>query len=755
MDDIFNRYAPLIQDYIYAHGWQSLRGVQEQAAELLFDTDDHLLICSSTASGKTEAAFFPVISTLLNDPSTEGFSVLYIAPLKSLINDQFDRLSELLDMSGIPLYHWHGDVSSSHKAKALKEPRGILQITPESLESMLINRQNDLTRLFGDLRFVIIDEVHALMGTDRGRQISCQLTRLDRKLICKPRRIGLSATIKDKKSAGEWLAAGTSRKTSFTDVGEERPLWRIGVEQFFIKEKETSTPADEEGALYENGDFAPLSVGKTDERTAEKTVFDPGFDYVYKATKNKSCILFSNSREETEYVTSALRQIAEAKNEEDRFLIHHGNLSAALREETERKLKNEDEGKYTACATVTLELGIDIGRLERVIQMDAPTTVSSFLQRLGRSGRRDLPPEMLMVIREEEPLPNTPLQQCIPWGLLRAIAIIQLYIEERFIEGPGEKSMPMSLLFQQTLSMLAANGELTPAALASKVLTLPPFVEVEKEDYRDLLRAMVAEDYISITEEKGLIVGLAGEKLTSSFKFYASFKDSDDFTVRWGSDEIGTITSAPPAGDRFALAGRVWEVEECDVKRKLIYVHPVKGRMQVSWPGDFGEIHTRILERMRQVLREDAEYPYLQKNALNRLKEARTIARNTGMTERAVVRLGGFSYCFFPWLGTKSSRTLRRLLKHYSGELGISSVEFEGCYAIPFKMEKGCEDDLPARLLALIERDGLEVTELVPDGEAPSNDKYDPLLPPTLLRKAYALDRLDLEEVILRLSRFS
>ena len=755
MDDIFNRYDPLIQNYIYAHGWQSLRGVQEQAAELLFDTDDHLLICSSTASGKTEAAFFPVISTLLNDPCTEGFSVLYIAPLKSLINDQFGRLSELLDMSGIPLYHWHGDVSSSHKAKALREPRGILQITPESLESMLINRQNDLTRLFGDLRFVIIDEVHALMGTDRGRQISCQLTRLDRKLICKPRRIGLSATIKDKESAGRWLAAGTDRKTSFTDAGEERPLWRIGVEQFFIRESETPVPGQDEGALYENGGFVPSFGEERDQAPKEKTQFDPGIDYVYKATKNKSCILFSNSREETEYVTSALRQIAEAKNEEDRFLIHHGNLSAALREETERKLKNEDEGKYTACATVTLELGIDIGRLERVIQMDAPNTVSSFLQRLGRSGRRDLPPEMLMVIREEEPLPNTPLQQCIPWGLLRAIAVIQLYVEERFIEGPSEKNMPMSLLFQQTLSMLAANGELTPAALASKVLTLPPFTSVQKEDYRDLLRAMVAEDYISITEEKGLIVGLQGEKLTSSFKFYASFKDSDDFTVRWGSDEIGTITSAPPAGDRFALAGRVWEVEECDVKRKLIYVHPVKGRMQVSWPGDFGEIHTRILERMRQVLREDVEYPYLQKNALNRLREARTIARNTGLTERAVVRLGGFSYCFFPWLGTRSSRTLRRVLKHYAPALGISAVEFEGCYAIPFKMERGSEEDLPRKLLMLMEEDRLEVTELLPESEAPAGDKYDPLIPPALLRKAYALDRLDLQEVKMRLEQFS
>ncbi len=757
MSEIFDRYAPLVQDYIYTRGWQSLRGVQEQAARYIFDTDDHLLICSSTASGKTEAAFFPIISTLLNDPC-ESFAVLYIAPLKSLINDQFERLSELLDMSELPLYHWHGDVSSSHKAKALKDPKGILQITPESLESILINRQNDLPRLFGDLRYVVIDEIHSLMGTDRGRQISCQLERIDRLLVCKPRRIGLSATIKDKQAAGAWLSAGTKRTVRFTDLGEERPLWRIGIEHFFIQENETEQiPEGEESVFLSPEDYTtsflpstPAPIGQK-----EKVQFDPGFEYIYRCTKNKSCLVFSNSREETEYVTSALRQLAQERGEQDRFLIHHGNLSAALREETERRLKNEDDEKYTACATVTLELGIDIGRLERVIQLDAPNTVSSFLQRLGRSGRRETPPEMLTVIREEEPLPNAPLQRTIPWGLLQAIAVIQLYIEERFIEGPQKRTMPLSLLFQQTLSMLASCGELTPSALAGRVLTLPPFTEISKEDYRTLLRAMVEEDYISITEEKGLIVGLQGEKLTSSFKFYASFKDSEDFTVRWGSDEIGTITSAPPAGDRFALAGRVWEVEESDLKRRLIYVHPVKGRMEASWPGDFGEIHTRILERMRQVLLEDTDYPYLKNAAKERLKQARTIARNTGLATRGVVRLGGYSYCFFPWLGTKSSRTLRRTLKYFAPQLGISGVEFEGCYAIAFKMERCTEDQLCDRLLSLIDSQRFEASDLVGESEAPANDKYDPLIPPSLLRKAYAADRLDTEEMILRLRQIA
>ncbi len=765
----FDRYAPLIQDYIYSKGWSELRSVQEEAATAIFDSADHLLICSSTASGKTEAAFFPIISELLNDPPG-SFGVLYIAPLKSLINDQFERLSELLAAGSIPLTHWHGDVSSSHKAKALKNPKGILQITPESLESMLINRQNDLPRLFGDLRFVVIDEVHSLMGTDRGRQILCQLVRLERLLLCPPRRIGLSATIGDRAAAARWLSGGSTKNVRFTRSDEEHPVWRLGIEHFFVPTSRLQDQSEEGTAVFPKGRMpeasgeSHLQEGFLDSAVSKEPIekkddngsvhFDAGYEYVYRCTENRSCLVFSNSREETESVTAALRQLAERKGEPDRFLIHHGNLSAALREEAEEKIKKNEE-YYTTCATVTLELGVDIGRLSRVIQMDAPNTVSSFLQRLGRSGRRGAPPEMMMVIREEEPLSGAPLPQILPWKLLQAIAVIQLYLEEGFIEGAGTKTLPLSLLFQETLSILASGGERTPAALAGRVLGLPPFSQVEKEDYKTLLRFMLEENYLERTEEGGLIVGLEGEKLTSSYKFYASFKDSEDFTVLWSSDEIGTISSCPPKGERFALAGHVWEVEDCDIKRRLIYVRPVKGRMDVSWPGDYGEIHTKILERMKKVLTEETVYPYLKPQAVERLTAARTVARNTGLCERPVLRLGGLSYCFFPWLGTRPFRTLRRALLRYSGELGISSPEFEGCYYLSFKMDKSSGEDLPARLLALFEKEHTTVEDLVFESESPSMDKYDPLLPPALLRKAYAKDRLDLPTLRKRLEEWS
>lgn len=729
-DRIFLRFPPFVREYIYAHEWDSLREVQLFAAKTIFETDHHLLLHSSTASGKTEAAFFPILSLLCEQmPQTVG--VLYIAPLKSLINDQFARIEELLVQSGIPVTHWHGDVTMSHKKKLLEQPRGVLQITPESLESMLINRSNDLIRLFGSLRFVVIDEIHTLTGTDRGNQIMCQLFRIARAIGYHPRRIGLSATVGDPQIAADWLSAGTGNLTDCPTLSQERIHWRLGMEHFYIqnpKAQQTEEPEKQEKS----------------NQSAVATL-DAGYEYMYDCVRDRKSLVFSNSREETEYLCATFRQIAKMRGDPDVFLIHHGNLSAALREEAELKMKDEDVFAVT-CATVTMELGIDIGRLERVLQAEAPNSVSSFLQRLGRSGRRGQVPEMMMVFREEDPLPNTPLPQRIPWELLRGIAIIQLYIEERFIEPPVRKKRPYSLLFQQTLSVLAAAGEMTPRRLAETVLSMPPFVDVPREEYRTLLLSMLENEYLEMTEEKGLLIGLAGERLLKSFKFYAVFKESEDFTVNCGSDQIGTITTPPPIGDRFALAGRVWEVEELDLSRRLVYVHRVEGKMEISWPGDFGEIHTKILERMRRVLEEDIVYPYLKPNAQKRLEAARHVFRNAGLHKKHLVGLGGYTYCLFPWLGTRSFRTLRKFLLANARSFRISQLEFEGCYYMTFRMERGDASSLIQALVQKVQIDGIDPYTLVGAAETPVFEKYDRLIPAELLRHAYAEDRLRADE---------
>ena len=720
---IFERFPDFIREFIYSHSWESLRGVQIAAAKTIFDTDNNLLLTSSTASGKTEAAFFPILADLYENPTT-GISVLYIAPLKSLINDQFSRLEELLEESGIRVTHWHGDVAQSHKKKLLREPEGILQITPESLESMLINRSNDIPRLFSGLRYVVIDEIHTLTGSDRGNQIICQLCRIARLIGHSPRRIGLSATVGNPSLAARWLCGGDGRECDVPQFDTGKIRWRLGMEHFFI------------------GNQLMEQTKSNSDGSAKKAELDAGYEYMYDSVRDKKSLVFSNSREETEYVCATLRQIAKKRGEQDIFLIHHGNLSAALREDAEAKMKN-DEVHAVTCATVTMELGIDIGKLERIIQNDAPNSVSAFLQRLGRSGRRGQPPEMITVFREEEPLPNTPLPQLIPWGLIRAIAIAQLYIEERFIEPPHVKKMPLSLLFHQTLSILASSGELSAARLAERVLSLPPFESVAKEDYKALLVSMLNSDFIELTEEKTLIIGLVGEKLLSSFKFYAVFSDSEDFTVRCDSEEIGTITTPPPVGDRFALAGRVWEVTELDVARRLVYVKGVEGKMEISWPGDYGEIHTRILERMKGVLEEDTVYAYLGDNAKKRLEIARALAKNTGMLEHSFVHLGGMTWCLFPWLGTRSFRTMRKFLARHATRFGISGIEFEGCYYIKFRMERGNGEELAHFLAAELEDCDIDALSLVGASELPTFEKYDEYIPGELLRYAYSLDRLN------------
>ena len=230
--NVFDRYAPFIQDYIYRSGWQALRGVQNAAGEAIFGTQDNVLLTASTASGKTEAAFFPILTLLEEDPPN-SVGVLYIAPLKALINDQFERLGELCQEEGIPVTRWHGDAPQSRKRELLKKPSGILQITPESLESLMINKHMEIPSLFGDLRFIVIDEIHSLLRGDRGMQTFCLIERLCRLAGCSPRRIGLSATIGNPEEAGRFLAAGSGRGTIIPGFDGGKEVWRLSMEHFF------------------------------------------------------------------------------------------------------------------------------------------------------------------------------------------------------------------------------------------------------------------------------------------------------------------------------------------------------------------------------------------------------------------------------------------------------------------------------------------------------------------------------------------
>ena len=529
--DVFGRYAPFIQDFIYRSNWQNLRAIQAAAGEAIFESDENVLLAASTASGKTEAAFFPILTLFDEDPPA-SVGCIYIAPLKALINDQFGRLNDLCEEAGIPVWHWHGDVSASHKKKLLKHPSGILQITPESLEALLLRKHGEIPNLFGDLRFVVIDEIHSLLRGDRGGQTLCLIERLSRMAEVMPRRIGLSATIGDPEAAGRFLSSGTGRGCVIPRIEAKGLRWRLSMEHFFLTPPQAADETAEPGQSLQESDLPDgqeslISGDSAASEPSDRAPYgaDPGMAYIFEHTKGRKCLVFSNSREECEAVTSTLRQYCEAAHEPDRFMIHHGNLSVSFRETAEEAMKQEDAA-VTTCTTATLELGIDIGKLERAFQIDAPFTVSSFLQRMGRTGRRGEPQEMWFVMREEHAEARDLLPETIPWKLIQGIALIQLYLEEHWVEPPREDRLPYSLLYHQTMSTLASGGEMTPAELASRVLSLAYFRGISKEDYRILLNHLVAIDHIQLTENRGLIVGLSGEPPSSFTRFSRKMKST-------------------------------------------------------------------------------------------------------------------------------------------------------------------------------------------------------------------------------------
>ncbi len=736
--NIFNRYAPFIQDFIYQNNWEALRAIQVAAGDAVFNTDHNILLSASTASGKTEAAFFPILTLFYEDPP-KSVGAIYIGPLKALINDQFMRLNDLCREADIPVWHWHGDVAQSHKNKLLKNPSGILQITPESLEALLLHKHADVARLFGDLRFIVIDEVHSLMRGDRGGQTLCLIERLSRLAGVNPRRIGLSATIGDLEGTGAFLSSGTGRNTVIPKIEAKGAKWRLSMEHFFVQGTQSAEDKDIPEALPVldmESDIAPKNA-------------DPGMGYIFEHTRGKKCLVFVNSREECEAVTTTLRQYCDANHEPDRFLIHHGNLSTSYRETAEAVMK-DDEQYQTTVTTATLELGIDIGRLERAFQIDAPFMVSSFLQRMGRTGRRDLPPEMWFVIREEVPEARAMLPVTIPWVLLQGIALIQLYVQERWVEPPKLDRLPYSLLYHQTMCTLASSGEMSPAGLASRVLSLSYFHRITQEDYKLLLKHLISIEHIQRTEEGGLIVGLAGERQTNSYKFYAVFKENEEYTVRSKSQELGTIVLPPPVGEKIALAGHVWVVEEIDHKRHLVYCEQVKGKVPAYFGQCPGDINTRVLERMKDVLREDTIYPYLMKNAVVRLGEARHTAINSNMTEDPLICLGGDMWCLFPWLGTYAFLAIERFIKlRCAPQLGITALDSSRPYFIQFKMKSTREEFF--RVICDMEKQPLDPMELIYKGEIPLFDKYDEFLPEELVKKSFAYGVLGIDEMKMRI----
>lgn len=734
MSDVFYRFAPFIQDYIYRNRWEELRGIQVAAAEAVFDTDENILLSSGTASGKTEAAFLPVLTHLWENPSA-SVGVLYLSPLKALINDQFERLEELLEEADIPVTKWHGDASQSAKKRVQKNPRGVIQTTPESLESMLMRNSSNTFRLFSDLRFVIIDEVHYFMDNDRGLQLLCLLERLARLIGFHPRRIGLSATLGDPANAEEWLCMGTGRGCITPVTTEKSRTLRLSVRYFPIKEK------------VQNSDSQSLLMNY--------------YNYLYDSTHDKRCILFSNSKGEVEANIAHLKKISEERHATDCYLVHHANISPALREFAEKRMKSSELPVCTG-ATVTLELGIDLGHLERIVQTGCPLTVSGLVQRLGRTGRRGGAAEMRFAFKHDLSFPPMEFYKEINWDFVMCIAMILLYTGERWIEPMFLPKLPYSLLYHQTMSHLAASGEVDPKELAKYILTLGPFRHITKDDYLKLLRHLLQNGQLERSESGGLLIGGKGEAAVSNYEFLAVFSVPDEFSVRCNGEEIGTVQSPFPEKSQFALAGQAWEVTELDSKQQIIYVKRIEGISANMWMDTGNEyVHTKVMKQILEVIRSDEEYAFLDEAAKKRLNDIRKLCRNAakgqagaalmggsrligGQQERFILPLSETTYAVFPFLGTRGTMALMYALRNVGFEANVWLSRY-----IPVCIEVSTDRGigaLEAALTMLKERGADKYLFRIPEN-CEICGKYNDFIPRALLTKQYIEDYLDTEDM--------
>ena len=708
---MFDRLAPFIKDYIYREKWDELRDIQVAACGVIFDTDDHLLLSSGTASGKTEAAFLPVLTKLYENPS-KSVGILYISPLKALINDQFERIYDLLAESDIRVTKWHGDASQAEKRKLLKKPEGVIQTTPESLEAMMMRRKSDVIKLFSDLRYIIIDEVHYFMTEDRGTQLLGILERLKRMCNADPIRIGLSATMGEYKTAEKWISTGTQRSCQTPGYEAGKRVLRLAMKYFPVNYESKAKEASE--------------------------LLNNYYNCLYESTFGKRCIVFSNSKAEVEENIANIKKIASQRRTDDVYYVHHGNVSAGLREHAEGQMKSSDIPVVTG-ATVTLELGIDLGELERIVQTGPPLSVSSFVQRLGRAGRRGNPSEMFFVFREDVSNKNVEFYRSINWNLIMCLAVIQLYLEEKWIEPNCSTTLPYGILYHQTMSFLTSAGEVSPAYLAENMLTLEIFKNISQDDYKKMLNYMIEKEEIELTENKGLVLGMKGERKINKYDFYSVFETAKELSVKCGSEEIGKVEVPFPVGERFALAGRTWEVLEIDREGEALYVKELKGVSTNKWTSeDSFTVHTKIVKKMYDVIGSDVLYKYMDEKAATRLFEIRSEAKNAGVLDGEIIKISDSQTAIFPWIGTRELVTLSYVLSQQGVD---NQVYITGNVPLCIFV-KNVSSEKITDILAEIKRNPVNKYELpVPEGASISG-KFNNVIPAELLRKQYIADYL-------------
>ena len=599
----FDQLHPAMQYHVVnSLGWSTLRPTQ-LAAIAPIHAGTHCLLLAPTAGGKTEAAAIPMLSRMLME-EWPAASVLYICPIKALLNNLEQRLTYYAGLVGRRVEVWHGDVSQSRKQRALKDAPDILLTTPESIESMLISTRVDQQEWFGNLRAVIVDELHAFAADDRGWHLRSVLHRLDQYLKRPLQRIGLSATVSNPQELLDWLAP----------IGERAVVGSASV----------STDAD-------------VTIDHVSSLENAATV-------IARLHRGQKRLVFCDSRSSAEQLSSMLRA------HEVRTFLSHASLSASERRQAEAAFAEEKD--CVIVATSTLELGIDVGDLDKVIQIDAPSTVSSFLQRMGRTGRRgDSKRNCLFLTTNDN-------------AFLLALGITQRW-SEAWVEAAAPPAKPWPIVAQQAMVATLERGELPMHELAD--VLAGSFPELDRSPIDQLVEHMVKIEYLDRSD--GVV--RVGPRMEREFgrghyrDLLASFSGSMLLTGKHGSAEVGYIDPTVLTGEQenrlILLAGRSWRVTGIEWSKKTVWLEPAKEGGKARWMGGARSLSREVCQGIRVVLAEGtfASLTLSQraKAALKFLQDDMSISSGshfiTSRPEEAIVRTWTFA-------GTRANRTFAR-----------------------------------------------------------------------------------------------
>lgn len=708
-----------IQRFIWSEGWEELRDAQEKAIPLIVKGDQDVIIAAATAAGKTEAAFFPALTHLLA-AGGEGL-IVYISPLKALINDQFGRLDRLCEQLEVPVWPWHGDISASTKTRFLTKRHGVLLITPESLEALLCNRGSSVAAIFERLTFFVVDELHAFIGSERGKQLQSLMHRIERALGRRVPRIGLSATLGDMTLAGSFLRpGGEPAQVNSAAAGSELKVLVKGYEEPLVVKPEGEDEEDEEPVT-------PAQIAA----------------HLFKVLRGSNNLVFPNSRRQVERYTHLLNKMCEQQKVPNEFWPHHGSLSKEIRSETEAALKQKELPASAIC-TNTLELGIDIGAVKSVCQIGPPPSVASLRQRLGRSGRRKGEPAVLRGYCVEDALgPNSNIRDELRLDTVQTAAMISLLVEKWF-EPPRVQGVHLSTLVQQLLSAIAQNGGATAGELYRLLCgSGTPFVGLTRQEFVDLLRHLGQKELLVQDSSGTLLHGRVGEKFVNHYSFYAAFSSDEEFRVVAGGKTLGTlpVDQVLLPGQRILFAGKTWRVEEVDEQQKTIYVTRAKGGVPPLFSGGVGRTHTKVRQRMRELLAGSEALPFLDPTAQQFLDEGREAYARHNLASEFVLDQGR-EVLLMTWLGDAANEAIACLLIRRGFVAGPSGPGVEVA-----KGEHSTQDILDALADAAVD-DTPPLDMLLADVKNLAREKWDWALPDALLRKAYASLYLDLDEAL-------